>query len=111
LAVAGDPLVEHDSDRRARLTLSTSVSFGDVPDRRAALGYGISHSRLAGRVVRGAGSPGSLFVESTGFVSAAFTDKSPASIALLSPVAAEEFALPCALPPERSALTAPRPAG
>jgi hypothetical protein len=29
MAVAGDRLVAHDSDRRARLTLSTSVSLGE----------------------------------------------------------------------------------
>src|SRR5690242_3717750 len=70
-------------------------------------------SVLAGCVVRAlTGSPGLLFRESTGFVSTAFTDESPASVALLSPAwaAAEELALPCALAPDRSALTAPCPA-
>jgi hypothetical protein len=85
MAVAGDRLVAHDSDRRARLTLSTSVRLGEVPDQRAALGYGSPILGLAGRVVRArTGSPGLLFGESTGFVSAAFTDGSPSSVRLLS---------------------------
>src|SRR5438876_7870759 len=59
-------------------------------------------SVLAGCVVRAlTGSPGLLLLESTGFVSTAFTDESPASAALLSPAcaAAEELALSCALAP------------
>src|SRR5438445_12274148 len=66
----------------------------------------------AGCVVRAlTGSPGLLLLESTGFVSTAFTDESPASAALLSPAcaAAEELALSCALAPERSTPTAPCP--
>src|SRR5437764_6692648 len=69
-------------------------------------------SVLAGCVVRAlTGSPGLLLLESTGFVSTAFTDESPASAALLSPAcaAAEELALSCALAPERSTPTAPCP--
>src|SRR5437899_6086023 len=69
-------------------------------------------SVLAGCVVRAlTGSPGLLLLESTGFVSTAFTDESPASAALLSPAcaAAEELALSCALAPERSTSTAPCP--
>src|SRR6266480_988672 len=69
-------------------------------------------SVLAGCVVRAlTGSPGLLFLESTGFVSTAFTDELPASAALLSPAcaAAEELALSCALAPERSTSTAPCP--
>src|SRR5437016_7671154 len=64
----------------------------------------------AGCVVRAlTGSPGLLLLESTGFVSTAFTDESPASAALLSPAAAEELALSCALAPERSTPSAPCP--
>src|SRR5437588_2031178 len=69
-------------------------------------------SVLAGCVVRAlTGSPGLLLLESTGFVSTAFTDESAASAALLSPAcaAAEELALSCALAPERSTPTAPSP--
>src|SRR5437588_854428 len=69
-------------------------------------------SVLAGCVGRAlTGSPGLLLLGSTGFVSAAFTDESPASAALLSPAcaAAEELALSCALTPERSTPTAPSP--
>src|ERR1700739_4956721 len=69
-------------------------------------------SVLAGCVVRAlTGSPGLLFRESTGFVSTALTDESPASVALLSPAwaAAEEPALPCARAPERWAPRAPCP--
>ena len=79
----------------------------------ANLGMDLPSSVLAGCVVRAlTGSPALLFRESTGFVSTAFTDESPASVALLSPAwaAAEELALPCALAPDRSALTAPCPA-
>src|SRR5213082_627018 len=76
------------------------------------LGMDLPSSVLVGCVVRAlTGSPGLLLLESTGFVSTAFTDESPASAALLSPAcaAAEELALSCALAPERSTPTAPSP--